>query len=100
MATLWTRALAVVYACFCATNNPWVVIYWLSLLPFPRPRPYSHNARQWVQKRRSERCKATFTKPLSFPTGISYVLVNGKIAVDHGHQTAELAGKLLRNSRR
>jgi N-acyl-D-amino-acid deacylase len=43
---------------------------------------------------------ATFTKPLSFPTGISYVLVNGKIAVDHGHQTAELAGKLLRNSGR
>jgi N-acyl-D-aspartate/D-glutamate deacylase len=39
---------------------------------------------------------ATFTKPLSFPTGISYVLVNGKIAVDHGQQTGELAGKVLR----
>jgi N-acyl-D-amino-acid deacylase len=39
---------------------------------------------------------ATFTKPLSFPTGISYVLVNGKIAVDHGQSTAELAGKVLR----
>jgi len=43
---------------------------------------------------------ATFTKPLLFPTGISYVLVNGKIAVDHGHQTGERAGKVLRNSAR
>ncbi len=41
---------------------------------------------------------ATFAKPLAFPTGISYVLVNGKIAVDHGQQTAELAGKVLRNA--
>ena len=40
---------------------------------------------------------ATFTKPLAFPTGISYVLVNGKIAVDHGKQTGELTGKVLRN---
>jgi len=43
---------------------------------------------------------ATFTKPLSFPTGISYVLVNGKIAVDHGKPTGELAGKVLRNTAR
>jgi N-acyl-D-aspartate/D-glutamate deacylase len=43
---------------------------------------------------------ATFTKPLSFPTGISYVLVNGKIAVDHGQATGELAGRVLRNSAR
>jgi N-acyl-D-amino-acid deacylase len=42
---------------------------------------------------------ATFAKPLSFPTGISYVLVNGKIAVDHGRQTDALAGQVLRNSR-
>jgi N-acyl-D-aspartate/D-glutamate deacylase len=39
---------------------------------------------------------ATFAKPLSFPVGISYVLVNGKIAVDHGQSTGELAGKVLR----
>jgi N-acyl-D-amino-acid deacylase len=39
---------------------------------------------------------ATFTKPLSFPTGISYVLVNGKIAIDHGQPTGELAGRVLR----
>jgi N-acyl-D-amino-acid deacylase len=43
---------------------------------------------------------ATFTKPLAFPTGISYVLVNGKIAVDHGQSTGELAGKVLRGSAR
>jgi N-acyl-D-aspartate/D-glutamate deacylase len=43
---------------------------------------------------------ATFTKPLAFPTGISYVLVNGKIAIDHGQPTGELAGKILRNSAR
>jgi N-acyl-D-amino-acid deacylase len=43
---------------------------------------------------------ATFTKPLSFPTGISYVLVNGKIAVDHGKQASEPAGKVLRNPAR
>jgi N-acyl-D-amino-acid deacylase len=43
---------------------------------------------------------ATFTKPLAFPTGISYVLVNGKIAIDHGKPTGELAGKILRSSAR
>jgi N-acyl-D-amino-acid deacylase len=43
---------------------------------------------------------ATFTKPLAFPTGISYVLVNGKIAIDHGQPTGELAGKILRSSAR
>jgi N-acyl-D-amino-acid deacylase len=43
---------------------------------------------------------ATFSKPLSFPTGISYVLVNGKIAIDHGQPTGEIAGKVLRNSAR
>jgi N-acyl-D-amino-acid deacylase len=39
---------------------------------------------------------ATFIKPLSFSTGISYVLVNGKIAIDHGQPTGEVAGKVLR----
>ncbi len=43
---------------------------------------------------------ATFAKPLSFPSGISYVLVNGKIAVDHGKSTTELAGKVLRGTAR
>jgi N-acyl-D-aspartate/D-glutamate deacylase len=40
---------------------------------------------------------ATFTKPMQFPSGISYVIVNGKIAVDHGKSTGEPAGKVLRN---
>lgn len=39
---------------------------------------------------------ATFAKPLSFPIGISYVLVNGKVAIAHGESTGELAGKALR----
>jgi N-acyl-D-amino-acid deacylase len=39
---------------------------------------------------------ATFSKPLAFPTGISYVIVNGKIAVEQGRSTSELAGKVLR----
>jgi N-acyl-D-amino-acid deacylase len=42
---------------------------------------------------------ATFSKPLAFPTGIGYVLVNGKIAVEQGRSTGELAGKVLRASR-
>jgi N-acyl-D-aspartate/D-glutamate deacylase len=41
---------------------------------------------------------ATFSKPLSFPKGIGYVLVNGKIAVEQGRSTDELAGKVLRGS--
>jgi N-acyl-D-aspartate/D-glutamate deacylase len=41
---------------------------------------------------------ATFTKPLAFPTGISYVLVNGKIAVERGRSTGEMGGKVLRRT--
>jgi N-acyl-D-aspartate/D-glutamate deacylase len=41
---------------------------------------------------------ATFCKPLAFPTGISHVIVNGKIAVEQGGATSELAGKVLRRS--
>jgi N-acyl-D-amino-acid deacylase len=43
---------------------------------------------------------ATFSKPPSFPIAISYVVVNGKIAIDHGQSTGEIAGKVLRNSPR
>ena len=39
---------------------------------------------------------ATFAKPVSLPVGISYVLVNGRIAIDHGKSTGELAGQVLR----
>ena len=42
---------------------------------------------------------ATFAKPLSFPTGFSYVLVNGKIAVEQGRSTGDLTGAVLRGSR-
>lgn len=41
---------------------------------------------------------ATFAKPLSFPVGIGYVLVNGKIVVDGGQSTAELPGRVLRGA--
>src|SRR5713226_3744868 len=39
---------------------------------------------------------ATFTKPLSFPVGIDYVLVNGKLAIDNGRFTEENGGAVLR----
>lgn len=39
--------------------------------------------------------KATYTDPEQYPVGIDYVLVNGKVVVDHGVHTGELAGKLL-----
>jgi N-acyl-D-aspartate/D-glutamate deacylase len=39
---------------------------------------------------------ATFESPNQYPTGIEYVLVNGKISVDKGRRTAVLAGSVLR----
>src|SRR3989442_12090650 len=43
---------------------------------------------------------ATFSKPLEFPTGISYVLVNGRVAVQQGRSTGEMAGAVLRDKHR
>jgi N-acyl-D-amino-acid deacylase len=40
--------------------------------------------------------KATFESPNQYPTGIEYVLVNGKISVDKGQRTSALAGQVLR----
>jgi len=40
---------------------------------------------------------ATFAKPLSFPTGMSYVVVNGQIAIDDGRFTVVNAGPVLRH---
>jgi len=40
--------------------------------------------------------KATFESPNQYPTGIEYVLVNGKISVDKGQRTSALAGRALR----
>lgn len=39
--------------------------------------------------------KATYTDPEQYPVGIDYVLVNGKVVVDHGVHSGEMAGKLL-----
>jgi N-acyl-D-amino-acid deacylase len=39
---------------------------------------------------------ATYEKPMSYAEGMEYVLVNGKLAIDHGQTTGELAGKLIR----
>lgn len=39
--------------------------------------------------------KATFIHPHQYPVGIDYVIVNGKIVIDHGTHTGELPGKVL-----
>ncbi len=40
---------------------------------------------------------ATFLNPHQFPTGIEYVIVNGKVTVKNGEHTGELAGEILRH---
>jgi len=39
--------------------------------------------------------KATYTEPKQYPEGIDYVIVNGRIVIDHGKHTGELPGKVL-----
>jgi len=39
---------------------------------------------------------ATFTDPHRYPLGIDYVIVNGRVVVDHGRHTGELPGMVLR----
>jgi N-acyl-D-amino-acid deacylase len=39
--------------------------------------------------------KATYEKPMEFPTGIDWVLVNGVVTMDHGHHTGAKAGRAL-----
>jgi N-acyl-D-amino-acid deacylase len=41
---------------------------------------------------------ATWTNPTASPTGIDYVLVNGKIAIDGGTYTGAKAGRVLRHA--
>jgi len=41
---------------------------------------------------------ATYEEPRQFPKGIEYVVVNGKLAVDGGHQTDARAGHMLRRN--
>src|SRR5439155_22074382 len=43
------------------------------------------------------RDQATFDKPHQYATGVRYVFVNGKLAVDQGKYTDVLAGKVLRH---
>ena len=42
---------------------------------------------------------ATFEKPLAFPAGMPYVVVNGKVAIDDGRFTEENGGAVLRHRR-
>ncbi len=41
---------------------------------------------------------ATFKAPHQYPSGISYVLVNGIVAIDHGSPTQTLPGKVLKHT--
>jgi N-acyl-D-amino-acid deacylase len=40
--------------------------------------------------------QATYEKPMEFPTGIEWVLVNGVVTIDHGKHTGAKAGHALR----
>ena len=42
---------------------------------------------------------ATFAKPLAFPTGMPYVIVNGRVEIDDGRFTEENGGQVLRHRR-
>ena len=37
-----------------------------------------------------------FTDPHYYPSGIEYVIINGKVTVDQGEMTATRAGRLIR----
>jgi N-acyl-D-aspartate/D-glutamate deacylase len=39
--------------------------------------------------------RATYEQPFLYPTGIEYVLVNGKIVIDHGAHTGQRPGHVL-----
>jgi len=41
---------------------------------------------------------ASFVDPHQFPSGIEYVIVNGKVTIQHGEHTGALAGSVLRHS--
>ena len=42
--------------------------------------------------------RATFENPFQYPEGIECVIINGKIAVNKGKYTGEMAGRVLRKS--
>jgi N-acyl-D-amino-acid deacylase len=39
--------------------------------------------------------RATYEKPMEFPSGIEWVLVNGVVTIDHGRHTGAKAGRVL-----
>jgi N-acyl-D-amino-acid deacylase len=39
--------------------------------------------------------RATYEKPITFPTGIEYVLVNGQVTIEQGRHTGVRAGRVL-----
>ncbi|MDQ3998291.1 MAG: amidohydrolase family protein [Gemmatimonadota bacterium] len=39
--------------------------------------------------------RATYERPMEFPTGIDYVIVNGVVTIDRGRHTGARAGKVL-----
>jgi N-acyl-D-aspartate/D-glutamate deacylase len=41
---------------------------------------------------------ATWENPHEYPSGISWVIVNGKVAIDHGTWTEILPGKVLKKT--
>jgi len=41
--------------------------------------------------------KSNFFEPGIYPDGVEYVTINGKIVVESGQSTRELAGKVLKN---
>jgi N-acyl-D-amino-acid deacylase len=41
----------------------------------------------------------TYQEPRRYPSGIDYVIVNGKITADHGRHTGERSGRMLRKRR-
>jgi N-acyl-D-aspartate/D-glutamate deacylase len=43
------------------------------------------------------RDRATFDRPHQYATGVRYLFVNGKLAIDEGKYTGALAGKVLRH---
>jgi N-acyl-D-amino-acid deacylase len=43
---------------------------------------------------------ATFLNPKQYPTGISYVIVNGELVINRGEHTGKLPGKVLRHKKK
>ena len=39
--------------------------------------------------------RATYERPMEFPTGIEWVIVNGVVTIDRGRHTAARAGRVL-----